>query len=909
MRGYYTDTPPLQHNLLLGSLQVLFWLFFHPAAWRNHVARIAPDLPPDFSLMQLKRRYWGNKALWRLLLLTSLTWPVLVALLVAGILSLFNLAGENLLFGVAVGIAAAVLLAFTASLTGSVAIGVAVGIAVGVVVGVGGSFILSPFLLPPGLPADDALGMLLGLAGGVAGGLSFAVATGVAGEMPGSGRNTNYSLTRQISGVVVGVFVGLTSGWLTSRLSGSLVVGVSIGLPFGLAVGWRTNNWKQGLFAGLILAILAVTGGLFTILPPFGLGGALILITLAASLFALPYVLAERLAGSWSGALAGSLGSGAGFFFFVSGIGRFGPALVLTLVGLLLGLTLAWWRPIVLYPLLAVWHRLLWQLDEMRPRSPHFLRWHSAFWDEFQRLQLVNLDEHLLLVMGRDGAEGQKALTYLLAGRQRWAAQAVEVELEARELERCDNAAAIAQAHHRLSAGELAGPASALLRSLSRLSRDIEAALQQESSYNQRLALSTIEDRLDGYVRELTRSSEPYADRFQTVIVRWRQIVAHQVAQLTQTAELRQEIDSPYVIGVPLTDQQEIFVGRTDISGRIEQLLLDRRQPPLFLYGQRRMGKTSLLNNLGRLLPSTIVPLFVDLQGPVIWASDHAGFLYNMARGMGDSAQRQRGLALPTLARETLTADPFTRFDEWLDEVEHIVGQRTVLLALDEFEALHQAIRQGRFAEESVLGMLRHLIQHRPRFKVLLAGSHTLETFQEWASYLINVQVVRIGYLHEAEALQLVERPVQDFALRYDAAATRRVLHLTKGHPFLVQLLCAEIVALKNEQAPAVRRLAQVADVNAAAPQALAHGSFFFADIERNQVDGPGLHFLRWLARQGEGAAAAPHQITHWWHQHKTSVEITPTEVLSSLLQRELIEQSEQGYRFQVPLIQHWFTT
>ena len=33
---------------------------------------------------------------------------------------------------------------------------------------------------------------------------------------------------------------------------------------------------------------------------------------------------------------------------------------------------------------------------------------------------------------------------------------------------------------------------------------------------------------------------------------------------------------------VPLTEQQEIFVGRAHISARIEQLLLDRRRPPLF---------------------------------------------------------------------------------------------------------------------------------------------------------------------------------------------------------------------------------------------------------------------------------------------------------------------------------------
>lgn len=41
--------------------------------------------------------------------------------------------------------------------------------------------------------------------------------------------------------------------------------------------------------------------------------------------------------------------------------------------------------------------------------------------------------------------------------------------------------------------------------------------------------------------------------------------------------------------------------------------------------------------------------------------------LYNVARGMVESAQRQRGFALPALARESMTADPFTVFDEWLD--------------------------------------------------------------------------------------------------------------------------------------------------------------------------------------------------------------------------------------------------
>ena len=266
---------------------------------------------------------------------------------------------------------------------------------------------------------------------------------------------------------------------------------------------------------------------------------------------------------------------------------------------------------------------------------------------------------------------------------------------------------------------------------------------------------------------------------------------------------------------------------------------------------------------------------------------------------MAISAKRQSALTLPSLDRETLQDDPFTRFDEWLDKVEAALQENIALLALDEFEALDDAIRKGRFDEEDVLGMLRHLIQHRPRFKVMLAGSHTIEEFQRWASYLINVQVVHISYLKKPEARQLIEQPVEGFTLRYEPNAVERVLQLTRCHPFLVQLLCAEIVALKNEQDPSIRRLATLADVEAAIPEALSVGSFFFADIQSNQVDAAGLAILQFLAAQGEGGIVSRTTILQEFPDSCDAVAL--------LLQRELIEEVGDGYCFQVELMRRWF--
>jgi hypothetical protein len=896
--------PQLHRNLILGSLQLISWLLLHPSAWRDHVARIDPNLGPLFCLAELNHAQWRSPVLRRLVLRGCLVLPILAGLLAGVVLWILGRPGQYILVGAvrgaADGVTAGLALAVALSVSAGVAGGAAAGLAIGVQVGVTGR---SPGGVALAVPLGVALAVLFNLAS----------------------RGSAYSAGRQIGSVVIGAVVGslallgayaaaaavtyVVAGEVPFAAHGFYPYDIVGGVGIGVAIGLHTGSWRRGLAFGVagsaaVYAAFAVVGqggssvagGVVPALA-YGVADGLMFSAFAAP----PWVVARRIAGPRAGAIAGVLACGAWAALMVLGDVPLWLNLSLLLLAVLLGSTLSRWCPVLLYPLTSAWNTLLYHADERRaPGRSTLLRYHSAFWNEHQRLPLSGLEDHLVLVTERNREEGQAAMQYLAAGHQRWAVQAAQIELDARSLEACEDIAQARRAYHRLGASELEGPANALLRSFSRISQDVDAALNQDSAYNQRLALTAVEDRLDALLRELARSSESYAARFRPVATRWRRVVGGYACELAREAEMRQEIDNPYVIGVPLTQQQEIFVGRTDAIGRIEELLLDRRRPPLLLYGQRRVGKTSLLNNLGRLLPSTITPLFVDLQGPATQASGHAGFLYNIARGMVDSARRQRGLTLPPLSREALAADPFTSFDEWLDRVEEVLGQDSALLALDEFESLENAIGRARLEEEAVLGMLRHLIQHRPRFKVLLATSHTLGELQRWASYLINVQVVHIGYLTEAEARQVIERPVKGFALRYEAEAVRLVLDLTRGHPFLVQLLCAEIVALKNQQSPAVRRLACPDDVRAAVPDALANGSFFFADIERNQVDEEGLALLRFVAAQGEGAVVGPELLDPRFADGLEEALVLPC-------RRELIEPVDGGYRFQVELIRRWF--
>ncbi len=936
----------LPANPLLASLKLLQWLLLTPSFWRRYIQQHLPHVSPDFALADVQRPQWWQPAIRRVLWLAHGIVPLWGVLMAAVVLRLLGTQGLDA--------ALALCYAFIFSVIGGVLGSLLISVAFGTVVSLLGGLLLS---IPVGMEGDIvfsmakniAIAVVLSISGIVADPqpvapealltiLSVIFIAGTAGSVMHATANTGarHSQHRQLGSVVIGVFISAIAaflfGFLTTMLartaadlteSGILfslvydgLIGVVFASSFALIWGWYTWRWSEGLLLGIASGLLL--GGFTLLVNVFANGDTLLSVVLLGLhggienallyvlLFAFPYVLAKRIANPLAGIIAGIFGSAGVYVVFMVLLERYQLSFILplTLVAFGLGMTFNWWRPLLFYPLLSAWNLLLYRSEERRaPDRASRLFKHSAFWDEHQPLPLFGLESFLVLVAERDAELGNYAIEYLTSSRQSWAAQEAQIEIDARRLQRCDTAEAIGQSYRQLAAGELSGPASALLRSFSRASRDVEAALAQESSYNQRLALDAVEERLDGLLRELTRSSEPYALRFRPIAAHWRQTLADYVRYLSEAMESRQELNNPYVIGIPLTEHQEIFVGRSDVSEKIERLLLDRRCPPLLLYGQRRTGKTSLLNNLGKLLPSTIVPLFVDFQGPASLARDYEGFLYNIARAMNTSAKRHRDLKLPPLTRESLNADPFTRFDEWLDEVEDSLDlEQMLLLAFDEFSALEHVLAQGRLDEVAVLGMFRHLIQHRPRFKILLAGSHTLDEFERWASYLINVQTVHLSYLQANEALQLIEQPVKDFPLRYEYEASQRIMEITRCHPALIQLICAEMVTLKNRQHVSERRQAHLSDVEAAIPGALQHGRFFFADIANNQVSEAGVVLLKYMATAGEGKVTSEDKL-----REQCPAEAAFETTIENLLHRELIEPLGSGYRFQVELIRRWF--
>ncbi|MEW6618407.1 MAG: two-component regulator propeller domain-containing protein [bacterium] len=263
-----------------------------------------------------------------------------------------------------------------------------------------------------------------------------------------------------------------------------------------------------------------------------------------------------------------------------------------------------------------------------------------------------------------------------------------------------------------------------------------------------------------------------------------------------QETEFR-EIESPYITGLPLAPQSTLFVGRSEAFDFIERYLKSvSKKNILVLTGQRRLGKTSLLNQVIVKFSSNYLPVLIDVQG-IDSDSTEAKFLLTLSEKIQESAENQ-GIELELPPKEEFYERPASTFERlFLKKVYKLLGEKQILLMFDEFESFE---KKDGLMREDIFDYLRHLMQHT-QISFIFTGTHRLEemTGNYW-NVLFNIGLYhQIGVLKEKESISLIVNPTKQ-AMTYDKLAIDRILNLTAGHPYFIQLICDELVHLHNRE-------------------------------------------------------------------------------------------------------------
>jgi len=359
---------------------------------------------------------------------------------------------------------------------------------------------------------------------------------------------------------------------------------------------------------------------------------------------------------------------------------------------------------------------------------------------------------------------------------------------------------------------------------------------------------------------------------------------------LKHTTGSSELLPNPFVVGNPLMDRDHnLFKGRKDIIVAIEENIINPAQrPALLLYGRRRIGKTSTLLNLPRLLSSKFVPVFIDCQDAK-WREGDEAFCYHLAMSI-HNALNQRALVesarRPQLERFERYA--FTRLGDYLDQIEETsrAAHKQILLTFDEYEKLEDGISGGKVTSV-VLDQIRTIVQHRERIVVLFSGSHRFEEMKtiNWSDYLINVKTLELSFLAPEDARELITEPVP--LLQYESGVIEQIIEMTHCQPYLLQAVASDLVNYLNSEK---RMLATAGDLEVAVEKVLVTVQSYFFYTWTGDCTEPEREVLRLIA-------------TGDTNNH-TLIEHQPS--LQSLCHKEILERKESGYRFSIELFRRW---
>lgn len=137
---------------------------------------------------------------------------------------------------------------------------------------------------------------------------------------------------------------------------------------------------------------------------------------------------------------------------------------------------------------------------------------------------------------------------------------------------------------------------------------------------------------------------------------------------------------NPYITGNPVGNSPA-FVGRADVLRTVLSLLRRPQDNAILLFGQRRIGKTSILQHLEARLrdEGPYIPVYFDLQYKANWSLDRV--LRELAQRIAQTVD----WGVPDLGTE-----PETTFrDEWLPAIlEGLPEDCALVLLFDEFDVL-----------------------------------------------------------------------------------------------------------------------------------------------------------------------------------------------------------------------------
>lgn len=342
----------------------------------------------------------------------------------------------------------------------------------------------------------------------------------------------------------------------------------------------------------------------------------------------------------------------------------------------------------------------------------------------------------------------------------------------------------------------------------------LKDALEKMLSNNARrdhvALLPFLQHEITDLLKQRIETVRQWSLRTPAVIAQAARVAADRWLELAEGITQRRDDGAPAIFeaGRPVDYRNEAFVLRQGVIRDLErEINSPTGSPGVILYGRRRMGKSTILKNLGAFLPATIHVCTLSMQNPQAFRSTESFVCY-----LGQSLRN----ALLDFELPETTGDLGSLF--LLLETcqrELTASGRRLVIALDEYENIDVKIGQKAIAED-LLATIRDSIQAHSRITWLFAGSHEITELSAvpWTSYLVSAHTIEVPPFSIEETYRLLTDPLSespknaddtDFRPRikpefWGEGGIERIHSEAGGWPHLVQLIAETLVDLASDK-------------------------------------------------------------------------------------------------------------
>jgi tetratricopeptide (TPR) repeat protein len=247
---------------------------------------------------------------------------------------------------------------------------------------------------------------------------------------------------------------------------------------------------------------------------------------------------------------------------------------------------------------------------------------------------------------------------------------------------------------------------------------------------------------------------------------------------------------NPYITGNSV-GQGNAFIGRTDILRTVLNTLRNPNETGMVLYGQRRIGKTSVLQRLVYNLSkrTQFIPIYFDLQ---------------------DKAALSLDSLLKYLAEHILNHSGIQPFEQWTHDIQSdfqnmfipyvlkkLPQKTSLVLLFDEFDLLDSPAHDQ--AVSVFFPYFTNLMALDNRLKfIFVIGRRPEDLSTVYLSLFKGLKSLHISLLNHKETELLIRLSEHNNSLKWSDASIEYTVQLTAGHPYLTQQLCQAIWDEKN---------------------------------------------------------------------------------------------------------------